>query len=110
MALRRCWRSAGVIPRLLWKGSVPHATFNPAGRSYVSCFVNAHQGCRTTQSQLRRFSSEPASTDVSYEQLKQVLADREAVVIDVREPWELREYGFIPGAINVPRECCSVYL
>lgn len=54
-----------------------------------------------------RFSSAPPSTDVTYEQLKQLLAGRKAVVIDVREPWELREYGFIPGSINVPRECCS---
>ncbi len=56
---------------------------------------------------LRCFSSEPPSTDVGYEQLKQLLAGRKAVVVDVREPWELREYGFIPGSINVPRECCS---
>ena len=58
---------------------------------------------------LRRFSSAPPSTDVSYEQLKKLLASREAVVIDVREPWELREYGFIPGSINVPRECCPLH-
>lgn len=57
--------------------------------------------------QLRGFSSGPPSTDVSYEELKQVLAGRKSVVIDVREPWELREYGFIPGSINVPRECGS---
>lgn len=56
---------------------------------------------------LRRFSSGPPSTDVSYDQLKLLLAARKSVVIDVREPWELREYGFIPGTINVPRECCS---
>uniref|UniRef100_A0A3Q0QV37 Thiosulfate sulfurtransferase like domain containing 3 n=1 Tax=Amphilophus citrinellus TaxID=61819 RepID=A0A3Q0QV37_AMPCI len=39
---------------------------------------------------------------VSYERLKELLAGRKAVVIDVREPWELREYGFIPGSINIP--------
>uniref|UniRef100_A0A3Q4GRI5 Thiosulfate sulfurtransferase like domain containing 3 n=1 Tax=Neolamprologus brichardi TaxID=32507 RepID=A0A3Q4GRI5_NEOBR len=50
----------------------------------------------------RTFSSTPASTVVSYEQLKELLVGRKAVVIDVREPWELREYGFIPGSINVP--------
>ena len=55
----------------------------------------------------RNLSSTP-STDVSYDQLKQDLAGRTAVVIDVREPWELREYGTIPGSINVPREC--IYL
>lgn len=39
---------------------------------------------------------------MSYDQLKQILAQEKAVVIDVREPWELREYGFIPGSLNVP--------
>lgn len=39
---------------------------------------------------------------MSYDQLKQILADQKSVVIDVREPWELREYGSIPGSINVP--------
>nr|XP_020477240.1 thiosulfate sulfurtransferase/rhodanese-like domain-containing protein 3 isoform X2 [Monopterus albus]XP_020477241.1 thiosulfate sulfurtransferase/rhodanese-like domain-containing protein 3 isoform X2 [Monopterus albus] len=49
-----------------------------------------------------RFSTAPPSTDVSYEQLKQLLAGQKSVLIDVREPWELREYGFIPGSINIP--------
>lgn len=66
----------------------------------VVCFAFA-----TTELLLRRFSSGPPSTDVTYDQLKQLLAGRKSVVIDVREPWELREYGFIPGSINVPREC-----
>lgn len=42
---------------------------------------------------------------MNYEQLKRLLAGRKAVVIDVREPSELMEYGHIPGSINVPREC-----
>lgn len=54
---------------------------------------------------LRRFSSSPPSTDVTYEQLKVLLAGQKSTVIDVREPWELREYGVIPGSINVPCEC-----
>lgn len=51
--------------------------------------------------QWRNFSSSKES-DVSYEQLKKLLAAGAASVIDVREPWELREYGNIPGSINVP--------
>uniref|UniRef100_A0A4W5JQA2 Thiosulfate sulfurtransferase like domain containing 3 n=1 Tax=Hucho hucho TaxID=62062 RepID=A0A4W5JQA2_9TELE len=52
---------------------------------------------------LRSFSSSQLpETDVSYEKLKKLLATRTSVVIDVREPWELREYGNIPGSINVP--------
>ncbi|XP_016378884.1 thiosulfate sulfurtransferase/rhodanese-like domain-containing protein 3 isoform X2 [Sinocyclocheilus rhinocerous] len=54
-------------------------------------------------SSLRNFSSSSQpSIDVSYEQLKKLLLSDSSVVIDVREPWELREYGNIPGSINVP--------
>lgn len=68
----------------------------------MSSLVNTHHDYKHTELLLRWFSSAPPSTDVSYEQLKQLLSCRKAVVIDVREPWELREYGSIPGSINVP--------
>ncbi|KAG7258756.1 hypothetical protein CRUP_018898 [Coryphaenoides rupestris] len=61
----------------------------------------------TTWPYPRSFSSTPDTVDVSYGQLKQDLAGRTAVVIDVREPWELREYGTIPAPINVPWIRCS---
>ncbi|KAI2655105.1 Thiosulfate sulfurtransferase/rhodanese-like domain-containing protein 3 [Labeo rohita] len=52
---------------------------------------------------LRNFSSSSQpSVEVTYEQLKKLLLSETTVVIDVREPWELREYGNIPGSINVP--------
>lgn len=66
----------------------------------VSSHVNTPPGYRN--SLVRRFTSGPPSAEVSYEELKQRLEGRKSVVIDVREPWELREYGFIPGSINVP--------
>ncbi|XP_040899372.1 thiosulfate sulfurtransferase/rhodanese-like domain-containing protein 3 [Toxotes jaculatrix] len=103
MALRRCWRFAGIVPRLLWNSTVLPGASIPGGRGSVSSLVSTHPGCKISQLLLySRFSSAPPSSDVSYEQLKQLLAGRKAVVIDVREPWELREYGFIPGSINVP--------
>ncbi|KAM4736499.1 thiosulfate sulfurtransferase/rhodanese-like domain-containing protein 3 [Anableps anableps] len=98
MALRRCWRLAGVLPRI----PVPRESSSPVGRLTVSCFVNTYRGCKKAEFQLRGFSSEGRNTDVGYEQLKQLLAYGKAVVVDVREPWELREYGFIPGSVNVP--------
>lgn len=101
MALRRCWRFTAVVPRLLLNSTSRAAASVPGGRSSVSSLDNAYPSC-TVPELVRRFSSAPPSTDVSYEQLKKLLASREAVVIDVREPWELREYGFIPGSINVP--------
>lgn len=53
----------------------------------------------------RSFSAaDQHAVSVTYEQIKKLLVTRSGVVIDVREPWELREYGSIPGSINVPRE------
>ncbi|CAL8338519.1 thiosulfate sulfurtransferase/rhodanese-like domain-containing protein 3 [Gadus morhua] len=103
MALRGCWRYAGVIPRLLLLNSegvhVACLSTRPLGslpntRSSISDVL-------PTKWSIRNLSS-TTNTDVSYDQLKQDLAGRTAVVIDVREPWELREYGTIPGSINVP--------
>ncbi|XP_004541697.2 thiosulfate sulfurtransferase/rhodanese-like domain-containing protein 3 [Maylandia zebra] len=100
MALRSCWRLAGVVPRLLWNNTVQFEACVPRGQGSVSSSVSTRPGYKKLL--FRTFSSTPASTVVSYEQLKELLVGRKAVVIDVREPWELREYGFIPGSINVP--------
>ncbi|XP_030641195.1 thiosulfate sulfurtransferase/rhodanese-like domain-containing protein 3 [Chanos chanos] len=54
--------------------------------------------CRT----LSRNFCDSNQNDMSYQRLKKMLATDEVVVIDVREPWELREYGSIPGSVNVP--------
>ncbi|XP_034554289.1 thiosulfate sulfurtransferase/rhodanese-like domain-containing protein 3 [Notolabrus celidotus] len=102
MALRRCWRFAGVVPRLIWNNSVLPGASVPGGQGFVPSLINSHPGCKTTVLLPCRFSSGPTSTEVSYEELKKLLAAQKSVVIDVREPWELREYGFIPGSINVP--------
>lgn len=42
------------------------------------------------------------SETVSYQELKKLLKSNKIFLIDVREPWELTEYGQIPGSINVP--------
>ncbi|KAM9798171.1 thiosulfate sulfurtransferase/rhodanese-like domain-containing protein 3 [Neosynchiropus ocellatus] len=94
MALRRCLRFSSVVPRLLWN-------YSPRPGVSLSSLVNT-RSASTNKPLLRGFSTSPPSTCVSYDQLKQILAQEKAVVIDVREPWELREYGFIPGSLNVP--------
>ncbi|KAK2902849.1 hypothetical protein QQF64_010290 [Cirrhinus molitorella] len=71
-------------------------------RTHLRCLqhirVNRYDG-----TSLQKFSSSSQpSVEVSYEQLKKLLLSETSVVIDVREPWELREYGNIPGSINVP--------
>ncbi|XP_065154430.1 thiosulfate sulfurtransferase/rhodanese-like domain-containing protein 3 [Paramisgurnus dabryanus] len=103
MALNVCARLTRGVLRVLASRNV-----TPVTRPLASCWI--HLRCvqhtrvmRYERAILRRFSSSSQpSTDVSYEQLKKLLVSRSGVVIDVREPWELREYGNIPGSINVP--------
>ncbi|XP_029360786.1 thiosulfate sulfurtransferase/rhodanese-like domain-containing protein 3 [Echeneis naucrates] len=103
MALRRYWRFVGVVPRLLLCNTALPGASVLGGRSSGSSLASLHHWRRTTESLLcSSFSSAAPSTAVTYEQLKQLLASQKVLVIDVREPWELREYGFIPGSINVP--------
>ena len=39
---------------------------------------------------------------VEADDLDEALADADVVLLDVREPWELEEYGTRPGYINIP--------
>ncbi|XP_059501328.1 thiosulfate sulfurtransferase/rhodanese-like domain-containing protein 3 [Stegostoma tigrinum] len=54
----------------------------------------------TRQNSYRSVCTAPSET-VTYQELKQLLKSK-TIVIDVREPWEIKEYGQIPGSINVP--------
>ncbi|KAM4042389.1 thiosulfate sulfurtransferase/rhodanese-like domain-containing protein 3 isoform 2-T2 [Anomaloglossus baeobatrachus] len=47
------------------------------------------------------FSVSPGTT-INYEQLKGLLKKDGVVLIDVREPWEIKEYGIIKGSMNIP--------
>ncbi|KAB0398026.1 hypothetical protein E2I00_000735 [Balaenoptera physalus] len=40
--------------------------------------------------------------DVTYMELKNLLKSKKIMLIDVREPWEILEYGKIPGSVNIP--------
>uniref|UniRef100_A0A286Y0E1 Sulfurtransferase n=1 Tax=Cavia porcellus TaxID=10141 RepID=A0A286Y0E1_CAVPO len=42
------------------------------------------------------------SKDVTYKELKNLLSSKNIMLIDVREKWEILEYGKIPGSINIP--------
>ncbi|XP_007940466.1 thiosulfate sulfurtransferase/rhodanese-like domain-containing protein 3 [Orycteropus afer afer] len=42
------------------------------------------------------------SKDVTYKELKNLLNSKNTMLIDVREKWEILEYGKIPGSINIP--------
>uniref|UniRef100_A0A8D0G9X0 Thiosulfate sulfurtransferase like domain containing 3 n=1 Tax=Sphenodon punctatus TaxID=8508 RepID=A0A8D0G9X0_SPHPU len=43
-----------------------------------------------------------ADHTVSYKELKDLMKSKSMPLIDVREKWEIREYGRIPGSINIP--------
>ncbi|KAM4772073.1 thiosulfate sulfurtransferase/rhodanese-like domain-containing protein 3 [Rhinophrynus dorsalis] len=47
------------------------------------------------------FSTVAAQT-VQYEELKNLLKEEGVFLIDVREPWEVKEYGVIEGSLNIP--------
>nr|XP_057909718.1 thiosulfate sulfurtransferase/rhodanese-like domain-containing protein 3 [Doryrhamphus excisus] len=102
MALRRCLGFFGADCRRLWHSYVLHSASAQRERVFSSLNFNTHPFCTKVWLGSRTFASVTASTDVTYEQLRKLLAGGKSVVIDVREPWELREYGFIPGSINVP--------
>ncbi|XP_054638081.1 thiosulfate sulfurtransferase/rhodanese-like domain-containing protein 3 [Dunckerocampus dactyliophorus] len=102
MSLRRCLGFFGAESRRLCHSYVLHSASAQSRRVFSSLTLNTHPFCTKLWLGSRSFASVTASTDVTYEQLRQLLAGGKAVVIDVREPWELREYGFIPGSINVP--------
>ncbi|XP_038616749.1 thiosulfate sulfurtransferase/rhodanese-like domain-containing protein 3 [Tachyglossus aculeatus] len=42
------------------------------------------------------------SQSVTYKELKDLLHSKTIVLIDVREVWELKDHGRIPGSINIP--------
>ncbi|XP_069830864.1 thiosulfate sulfurtransferase/rhodanese-like domain-containing protein 3 [Dendropsophus ebraccatus] len=50
---------------------------------------------------VRSFSAS-YGTSVNYEELKDLLKKDGVVLIDVREPWEIKEYGIIKGSIHIP--------
>ncbi|KAF5909008.1 thiosulfate sulfurtransferase/rhodanese-like domain-containing protein 3, partial [Clarias magur] len=97
MSLNACCRLTRCVLR-----AVGHRNGAVAVLASRSRCAGHHAAVRTAP-WTRRFSSvDQAAGVVSYEQVKKLLLERTGVLIDVREPWELREYGGIPGSINVP--------
>ena len=43
-----------------------------------------------------------AAPELNYQEFVEVLKNKSAVVVDVRNPEELRDCGEIPGTINIP--------
>ncbi len=67
---------------------------------------NAVVTAQQPEREIRRPDSlpEPVGPEmrVEAEDLDDVLADANVVLLDVREPWELEEYGTRAGYVNIP--------
>ncbi|KAJ8290900.1 hypothetical protein GJAV_G00018990 [Gymnothorax javanicus] len=106
MALNKFSRLTGILPRVLFKRNIiavayPRKPLEPCLTH--SAYVPLSHVTHSRGNIFRSLSSaSDDSINISREQLKQVLANQTSVVIDVREPWELREYGNIPGTLNIP--------
>uniref|UniRef100_A0A9J8CB72 Rhodanese domain-containing protein n=1 Tax=Cyprinus carpio carpio TaxID=630221 RepID=A0A9J8CB72_CYPCA len=97
------WLTRSIVRVLESTSVIPAYTCSRRTASVGQTCLSDIRVIRYDGSSLRNFtSSSQLSIDVSYEQLKKLLLSDSSVVIDVREPWELREYGNIPGSINVP--------
>ncbi|KAK7147135.1 hypothetical protein R3I94_009853 [Phoxinus phoxinus] len=104
MALNVCSRLTRSFVRIVASRSVILVTrpLTSSCWTHLRCLQHIRVIRYDGASLLNFSSSSQPSIDVSYEQLKKLLVSRSGVVIDVREPWELREYGNIQGSINVP--------
>ena len=43
--------------------------------------------------------------DVHLEEFQRLLKEEDTYIIDVREPWELEQYGRFPQSVNIPCGC-----
>ncbi|KAM3931998.1 thiosulfate sulfurtransferase/rhodanese-like domain-containing protein 3 [Leptodactylus fuscus] len=81
-------RAASARAAVYRRGTVPrvaagHRALNPqwlAGRSFSVSY----------------------GTSINYEELKDLLKKDGVLLIDVREPWEVKEYGIIKGSLHIP--------
>ncbi|XP_017949672.1 thiosulfate sulfurtransferase/rhodanese-like domain-containing protein 3 isoform X2 [Xenopus tropicalis] len=68
---------------------------------FFVCSTISEQVHSSARSVARGFSSVPSQT-IKYEELKDLLKEEGVVIIDVREPWEVKEYGVIKGSLSIP--------
>uniref|UniRef100_A0A8C3X4T9 Thiosulfate sulfurtransferase like domain containing 3 n=1 Tax=Catagonus wagneri TaxID=51154 RepID=A0A8C3X4T9_9CETA len=81
-----------LLQRLLL-GSARHAILGSAEA--------AHWGLKSIKGSCHNFCT-AVGKDVTYMELKSLLKSKKIMLIDVRETWEILEYGKIPGSVNIP--------
>jgi rhodanese-related sulfurtransferase len=53
---------------------------------------------------------EPAAKDLSYDDITALKQRNEIILIDVREPSEIKETGRLPGSVHIPRKFLNIHL
>jgi rhodanese-related sulfurtransferase len=55
-------------------------------------------------------ASGPTTKDLSYNDIVELKQKNKIILIDVREPAEIKETRLIPGSVNIPRKFLHIHL
>nr|XP_060473195.1 thiosulfate sulfurtransferase/rhodanese-like domain-containing protein 3 [Panthera onca] len=89
----RSWGTQGRTSALLQEACV--------GRHFGRYWRLSNEGLKSIKGSCHNFCT-AVFKDVTYKELKSLLNSRQITLIDVRERWEIVEYGKIPGSVNIP--------
>ncbi|XP_044092253.1 thiosulfate sulfurtransferase/rhodanese-like domain-containing protein 3 [Neovison vison] len=80
---------------------LPLPLFRSTSRAILASAEAALWGLKSIKGSCYNFCT-AIFKDVTYKELKNLLNSKKIMLIDVREPWEIVEYGKIPGSVNIP--------
>lgn len=76
----------------------------------LSIFVSEHIFQSANRSVASVPASGPTTKDLSYNDIVELKQNNKIILIDVREPAEIQETGFIPGSVHIPRKFLHIHL
>lgn len=94
-------RSLGIIFQILRKSTVLKTSSKQCFT--ISSYKNA-SNVSNICAQQRLYSVQPTIEEmiVSYDEVKNATSNKGILIVDVREPDEIKEHGKIPNSINIP--------
>ncbi|RVE44030.1 hypothetical protein evm_011328 [Chilo suppressalis] len=87
-----CSYKHSIISSQILKSASP----SPLSR-FSFCLIGSH-----TQSRLFSVQVTPEEMIVNYEEVKKAISNNDILIVDVRQPDEIKEHGKIPNSINIP--------
>lgn len=68
--------------------------------------MNLNKHCQNNLSEkkliIRNFSEVKNMAEVDYDYVKRAVDNKSTIIIDVREPDEVKEHGSIPNSVHIP--------